>query len=88
MPGKKQKTSNLAMDLDCPRHQRLQRARAIGAEHERRTVQPQNETVMCLRWQDLLNLTQCPLLAILGYRDTAPMDSGGGDQIAPEMLRP
>src|SRR5262249_25840587 len=30
---------------------------------------------------------QGPLVAILGYRDTAPMDSGGGDQIALEMAQ-
>ncbi len=40
-----------------------------------------------LRWQDLLTSQQGPLIAILGYRDTAPMDSGGGDQIALEMAQ-
>ena len=37
--------------------------------------------------QDLLTSHRRPLLAILGYRDTAPMDSGGGDQIAKEMAQ-
>src|SRR5262249_17949035 len=40
-----------------------------------------------LRWQDLLTSQKGPLIAILGYRDTAPMDSGGGDQIAVEMAQ-
>jgi hypothetical protein len=40
-----------------------------------------------LRWQDLLTSQKGPLVAILGYRDTAPLDSGGGDQIALEMAQ-
>jgi hypothetical protein len=40
-----------------------------------------------LRWQDLLTSRKGPLIAILGYRDTAPLDSGGGDQIALEMAQ-
>ncbi|HZZ77985.1 MAG TPA: hypothetical protein VFE62_05685, partial [Gemmataceae bacterium] len=36
---------------------------------------------------ELLNTFQGPLYALLGYRDTAPMDSGGGDQIAIEMAQ-
>jgi hypothetical protein len=40
-----------------------------------------------IRWQDLLTSQKGPLIAILGYRDTAPMDSGGGDQIAVEMAQ-
>jgi hypothetical protein len=38
-----------------------------------------------LRWQDLLSSRKGPLVAILSYRDTAPLDSGGGDQIALDM---
>jgi hypothetical protein len=40
-----------------------------------------------LRWQDLLTSQKGPLVAILSYRDTAPMDSGGGDRIALEMAQ-
>lgn len=40
-----------------------------------------------LRWQELLTSRQGPLLAILGYRDTAPLDSGGGNDVAVEMAQ-
>ena len=38
------------------------------------------------RWRKLL-LDPGPLFAILSYRDTAPLDSNGGDQIALEMAQ-
>jgi hypothetical protein len=37
------------------------------------------------RWQKLLFLHGGPLFAILSYRDTAPLDKNGGDQVAKEM---
>ena len=39
------------------------------------------------RWQKLLFTHGGPLFAILSYRDTAPLDSGGGDQVAKEMAQ-
>jgi hypothetical protein len=48
---------------------------------------PKTEISCVLRWEKLLTSQEGPLLAILGYRDTAPMDSGGGDQIAKEMAQ-
>ena len=39
------------------------------------------------RWEELLTSRKGPLLAILGYRDTAPLDSGGGDTVALEMAQ-
>jgi hypothetical protein len=40
-----------------------------------------------LRWQDLLTSRKGPLFALLSYRDTAPMDSNGGDDVAVEMAQ-
>jgi hypothetical protein len=46
---------------------------------------PKTKPSCALRWQDLLTSRNGPLVAILSYRDTAPMDSNGGDQVALEM---
>ena len=38
-------------------------------------------------WKRLLYSDEGPLVALLGYRDLAPLDSGGGDVVAERMAQ-
>jgi hypothetical protein len=48
---------------------------------------PKNRSACTFRWRELLTSEKGPLVAILGYRGTAPYDKDGGNDVALEMAQ-
>jgi hypothetical protein len=44
-------------------------------------------SIYMTRWEKLLSSNQGPLTAVLGYSNTAPPDSGGGEAVARDMAK-
>jgi hypothetical protein len=51
------------------------------------SIMPWTDTPCGPFWRRLLWCEEGPLIAILGYRDTAPLDAGGGDAVVQKMAQ-